>query len=106
MPRRVFDPLVVLSLFISGLALAVIHPISALAASAEERSLFISQRAPGERPLLMVVGVAHFDNPARDVVNTKVDNVLTPKRRQATAAACGRRRLAGSTAWQRRGLRL
>jgi hypothetical protein len=78
MPRRVFHPLVVLSVFISGPALTIIQPKLALAASPEAPSLLISQRAPGERPLLMVVGVAHFDNPARDVVNTKVDNVLTP----------------------------
>jgi hypothetical protein len=71
MRRRVFHPLVVLSVFISGLALAIIQPKSALAASAEAPSLLISQRASGERPLLMVVGVAHFDNPARDVVNTR-----------------------------------
>jgi hypothetical protein len=69
----------------AGLALAVIQPNSVLAASAEAPPL-ISQRAPGERPLLMVVGVAHFDNPARDVVNTKVDNVLTPKRQKEIIA--------------------
>jgi hypothetical protein len=86
MPRRVFHPLVVLSVFISGLALTIIQPKSALAASADAPSLLISQRAPGERPLLMVVGVAHFDNPARDVVNTKVDNVLTPKRQKEILA--------------------
>jgi hypothetical protein len=86
MPRCVFRPLVVLCVFIPGLAFAVTQPKSALAASAEARSLLISQRAPGERPLLMVVGVAHFDNPARDVVNTKVDNVLTPTRQKEIIA--------------------
>jgi len=86
MPRRVFCALVVLSVFISGLALAITQPESALAAPAEPPSVLISQRAPGERPLLMVVGVAHFDNPARDVVNTKVDNVLTPKRQKEIIA--------------------
>ena len=78
MPRRVFHPLVFL--------LAVIQPISALAASTEAPSPLISQRTPGERPLLMMVGVAHFDNPGRDVVNTKVDNVLTPKRQKEIIA--------------------
>jgi hypothetical protein len=86
MPRPVFHPLVVLSAFISGLAVAVIHPISAFAASAEAPSPLISQRAPSERPRLMVVGVAHFDNPARDVVNTKIDDVLTPKRQKEIGA--------------------
>jgi hypothetical protein len=84
--RRVFHALVILSVFISALALAAIHPISALAASAEAPSPLISQRAPAERPRLMVVGVAHFDNPARDVVNTQVDDVLTPKRQQEILA--------------------
>jgi hypothetical protein len=86
-PRILRLALVAISISTSaGLALAVIQPNSALAASAQERSLLISQRAPGERPLLMVVGVAHFDNPARDVVNTKVDNVLTPKRQKEIIA--------------------
>jgi Family of unknown function (DUF5694) len=86
MPRRVFHPLVVLSVFISAPVLTIIQPKSALAASVEAPSLLISQRAQGERPVLMVVGVAHFDNPARDVVNTKVDNVLTPKRQKEIIA--------------------
>ena len=34
----------------------------------------------------MVVGVAHFNNPGRDVVNTKVDDVLAPKRQTEIAA--------------------
>jgi Family of unknown function (DUF5694) len=84
MPCRTYRPLAFL-LFVSGLALPVIQPIPALGASAET-SLLISQRSPEERPLLMVVGVAHFDNPARDVVNTKVDNVLTPKRQREIVA--------------------
>ena len=86
MPRRVFHALVVFSAFIFGLPLAVVPPMPALAASAESPSLLISQRTPKERPLLMVVGVAHFDNPARDVVNTKVDDVLMPQRQKEIIA--------------------
>ncbi|HEX3950994.1 MAG TPA: DUF5694 domain-containing protein [Steroidobacteraceae bacterium] len=86
MAHRAFRPFVILSMLISGLALAVAHPISALAASAQEAFSLISQRSPAERPMLMVVGVAHFDNPARDVVNTKVDNVLALKRQQEIVA--------------------
>lgn len=40
--------------------------------------------APGATPMpaLMVVGMPHFANPARDIANTRVENVLTPRRQR------------------------
>jgi len=46
----------------------------------------LSQRPAALRPQLMVVGVAHFDNPSRDVVNTRVDDVTAPRRQKEMAA--------------------
>ena len=36
---------------------------------------------------VMVLGSYHFDNPGRDVVNIKADDVRTPKRQRELAAA-------------------
>jgi Family of unknown function (DUF5694) len=69
-----------------ALAAALCTPVAAATAGPEVPFPLISKRAPGERPQIMVVGVAHFDNPSRDVVNTKVDDVLAPKRQKEIAA--------------------
>jgi len=42
----------------------------------------LRNRPASERPKLMIVGVAHFDNPGHDVVNEHVDDVLAPQRQQ------------------------
>lgn len=43
--------------------------------------------APAQEPVqVMVLGSYHFDNPGRDVVNIKADDVRTPKRQRELAA--------------------
>ncbi|MBS0334126.1 MAG: hypothetical protein JSS35_15260 [Proteobacteria bacterium] len=69
-----------------ALAAATSAACAAPAAPAQEPSPLIGHRPPAARPRLMVVGVAHFNNPSRDVVNTKVDDVLTPARQKQIAA--------------------
>ncbi len=68
------------------LAAALCAPAASTRAGPEVPFPLISKRAPAERPQLMVVGVAHFDNPSRDIVNTHVDDVLAPKRQREIAA--------------------
>ena len=57
--------------------------VTANAAAADIKLL--RDRAPSERPSLVVVGVSHFSNPGRDAVNVKVDDVLAPKRQREIA---------------------
>ena len=46
---------------------------------------------PGDPPIqVMVLGVYHFDNPGRDVHNTKVDDVTTPQRQAELAQVATR----------------
>src|SRR5437588_7570310 len=40
----------------------------------------LRERAPNQRPALMVLGTGHLANPIRDVVNIHVDDVLTDAR--------------------------
>jgi hypothetical protein len=42
-------------------------------------------RKPGEGPALLVLGTAHFANPGKDMVNTRVENVLSEKRQAEIA---------------------
>lgn len=46
----------------------------------------LRDRQPNERPRLMVVGTPHLANHGRDVVNSRVDDVLAPKRQQEIEA--------------------
>jgi Family of unknown function (DUF5694) len=73
-------------LLAAALATALCAPAAQTLAGPEVPFPLISQRPAAERPALMVVGVAHFDNPSRDVVNTKVDDVLAPQRQKQIAA--------------------
>lgn len=41
--------------------------------------------APPPRAELMVLGMPHFGNPGRDIANTKVEDVLTPRRQREIA---------------------
>ena len=51
----------------------------------------VSQQSPAERPAardraeVLVLGVYHMNNPGRDVFNTQVDDVLSPKRQAEIA---------------------
>lgn len=57
----------------------IIAAVSAPAV-AQDDSRLLRDRAADQRPALLVLGTAHFDNPGLDVVNTKVDDVLAPAR--------------------------
>jgi hypothetical protein len=54
--------------------------LAAPAAAAPPEVKLLSDRTPAERPSLMVLGVGHFDNPGQDVLNVKIDDVLSPRR--------------------------
>jgi hypothetical protein len=58
--------------------------LSATAASDEVKLL--RERAPDQRPTLLVLGSGHFANHNRDVVNIKVDDVLAPAREKQIIA--------------------
>lgn len=49
-------------------------------AQAQQGVELLRERAPVDRPALLVLGVAHFANPGRDVVSQQVDDVLSAKR--------------------------
>lgn len=59
--------------------LSVVICASALAGGS---SPLLRDRPPTQRPQLLIVGVAHFDSPARDLVNTEVADVLESRRQQ------------------------
>lgn len=42
------------------------------------------------KPMLMIVGTPHFANPSRDIANTKVEGVLTPRRQAEIEALVDR----------------
>jgi hypothetical protein len=71
----------------AALVAALIAPAAALRAESPAKLYpLLSTRPAALRPQLMVVGVAHFANPARDVVNTNVDDVTSPRRQKEMAA--------------------
>jgi hypothetical protein len=51
-----------------------------LAAAAQDDAKLLRERAADQRPTLLVLGTGHFDNPGRDVVNIKIDDVLAQAR--------------------------
>jgi Family of unknown function (DUF5694) len=54
------------------------------AAPASDTKL-LRERSPAQRPTILVLGCVHFDNPGRDVVNIKVEDVLSPARQAEIA---------------------
>jgi hypothetical protein len=56
-----------------------------LSAAAQTSVKLIRERAAEQRPTLLILGVSHFDNPGRDVVNIKVDNVMSASRQKEIA---------------------
>lgn len=46
--------------------------------------------AATQKPTLMIVGMPHLANPGRDIANTKVENVLTPRRQREIDALVDR----------------
>jgi uncharacterized protein DUF5694 len=67
--------------WICGLMLACL----AVNASGQTAIKLIRERRPQQRPTLLIVGVPHFDNPGRDVINTKVDDVLSAAQQAGVA---------------------
>jgi hypothetical protein len=67
------------------IALAVML-LAAGALPAQERVGLLRERLPQNRPELLVLGSGHFSNTGRDVINDKVDNVLTSRRQGEIAA--------------------
>ncbi|MGD2133484.1 MAG: DUF5694 domain-containing protein [Maricaulaceae bacterium] len=58
---------------------------AASSVSADDEVALLRDRAPEDRPALLVLGSAHFANPGRDMINVEVDDVLS-ERRQAEIA--------------------
>jgi hypothetical protein len=56
-----------------------------LSAAAQSSIKLIRERAAKQRPTLLILGVSHFDNPGRDVVNIKVDDVMAASRQKEIA---------------------
>ena len=70
-----------------ALVAALAEPAAALAAEPLAKPYpLVSTRPAALRPALMIVGVGHFSNPHRDIVNTDVDDVTAPKRQKEMAA--------------------
>ena len=67
-------------------ALAVALFAGGGAASARQPFGILGDRAPGARPDLLILGTPHFDNPGRDIVNQKIEDVLTPERQREIEA--------------------
>jgi hypothetical protein len=60
--------------------------LSAAAQSGTPSSIkLIRERGAEQRPALLILGVSHFDNPGRDVVNIKVDDVMSVARQKEIA---------------------
>jgi hypothetical protein len=60
--------------------------IISIAALAQHDRMLLHERTPGEQPTLLVLGTGHFANPGRDLINTKVDDVLAEARQAQIAA--------------------
>lgn len=58
----------------------MIRPIFAAGAILLVASAAFARNAAA--PVLLVIGAPHFDNPGRDMSNTKVENVLAPQRQR------------------------
>jgi hypothetical protein len=59
-------------------ALCVLGLVPVALAAAPSDTKLLRERTPAQRPTILVLGSAHFDNPGRDVVNIEVADVLTP----------------------------
>lgn len=54
----------------------------AMAASTTMAQAAQQKPKPKPKPALMIVGMPHLDNPARDIANTKVEDMLSPRRQR------------------------
>ena len=67
-------------------ACGVLLAIVSLATVAQDDLRLLHERTPAEQPTLLVLGTGHFNNPGRDLINTKVDDVLSEARQAQIAA--------------------
>ena len=74
---------------VTALALALVANAAPTDHASEQVEL-LRHRAPAQRPTLLLVGVAHFANPGRDIHDAEIPDILTPKRQQQIQAVAGR----------------
>jgi hypothetical protein len=60
--------------------------IVAASALAHDETKLLHERTPDQQPTLLVLGTGHFNNPGRDLFNTKVDDVLAEARQAQISA--------------------
>jgi hypothetical protein len=48
--------------------------------AAQDETRLLSDRVPQQRPALLVLGSAHFENPGRDLVNVETPDIMSPTR--------------------------
>lgn len=65
-----------------GLLHLLLMVATTCAVTASAAPSLLRDRSPEQRPQLLVVGIAHFANPGRDLVNTRVPDVLEPDRQK------------------------
>ncbi|MEO1047732.1 MAG: hypothetical protein AAFW59_05330, partial [Pseudomonadota bacterium] len=74
-------------MFIWKAALTVAASFAATVALAQTRDTSQALSDPEGDPVqVMVLGLYHFDNPGADMVNSKVDDMLTPNRQREIEA--------------------
>lgn len=77
-------------MFITRLWTCALLSLSLMAAagtlSAQEPVQLLRDRLPESRPQLLILGTGHLNNPGHDVINVKVDDVLTSGRQAQIAA--------------------
>ncbi len=54
--------------------------VASLSALAHDETRLLRERTAEQRPMLMVLGTGHLNNPGRDLINVKIDDVLTEAR--------------------------
>jgi hypothetical protein len=65
--------------------IASLSLIAVAAAHPQESVSLIRERAPIDRPALLIVGTGHFANSGRDIKNQQIDDVLAAKRQAEIA---------------------
>jgi hypothetical protein len=63
--------------------------MASAATLANDDTKLLRERMPNQRPTLLILGTGHLNNPGLDVVNTKVDDVLTTTRQEQILAVVG-----------------
>jgi hypothetical protein len=64
--------------------------MASLSALAHGETKLLSERTPDQRPALLVLGTGHLNNPGLDLINVKIDDVLTEVRQAEVLAVVER----------------